>query len=469
MILLKVYNAYFENTIIQMWEYALIPFILIIIFLFSTRIKNLNIKKRPEYKYYVLGLFTKIAGGIALAFIYLNYYGYGDTNAYYDSCYAFTNLFYKNPEHFFTVLLSPADIKYMTYFDNTTGWPLWYLYSDPQTLTIIRLVTPIVLISFKSFVLATIMVAWVSYIGIWKAYLLFCDYFKGMSFQLAIAFLFIPSVIFWGSAILKDTFTLSATCWFVYAFHNLVFVRKKKVLNFVFAAVALYLIISLKPYIFMVLLPSVLMWVFIDRIRRFKNQLVVFLFIPLVYFGSIGGGFVVFSALGSALDEYSLDNILNKAIVTQQDMKKEYYQGSSFDIGTFDASAASIGAVAPKAVVAALYRPFLWEARNPVMFISAVESSLFLLLTLFVLLKVNIRRVIKYIFSNPILLFSVSFSLLFAFSVGLTSSNFGALVRFKIPLLPFFVASLFITLHLYKKQKLERFLKLFPEQDRDKY
>ena len=49
------------------------------------------------------------------------------------------------------------------------------------------------------------------------------------------------------------------------------------------------------------------------------------------------------------------------------------------------------------------------------------------------------------------LVFSVFFSLFFSFSVGLTTSNFGSLVRYKIPAIPFYVASLFIIHYTYKK------------------
>jgi hypothetical protein len=41
-------------------------------------------------------------------------------------------------------------------------------------------------------------------------------------------------------------------------------------------------------------------------------------------------------------------------------------------------------------------------------------------------------------------MFCFSFAIFFAFSVGLTTSNFGSLVRYKIPATPFFMAALFI-------------------------
>jgi hypothetical protein len=41
-------------------------------------------------------------------------------------------------------------------------------------------------------------------------------------------------------------------------------------------------------------------------------------------------------------------------------------------------------------------------------------------------------------------MFSFVFSLFFAFSVGVSIANFGALVRLKIPCIPFFLSSLVI-------------------------
>ena len=67
------------------------------------------------------------------------------------------------------------------------------------------------------------------------------------------------------------------------------------------------------------------------------------------------------------------------------------------------------------------------------------------------LIKLKFFGFFKYINKNSLLLFSVLFSVFFAFSVGLTVANFGSLVRLRIPELPFFVASLFIIQHHYNQ------------------
>ncbi len=50
------------------------------------------------------------------------------------------------------------------------------------------------------------------------------------------------------------------------------------------------------------------------------------------------------------------------------------------------------------------------------------------------------------------------FSIFLAFAIGISTSNFGSLVRYKIPAMPFYVASLFIINH-YNKLRDKRLYK----------
>jgi hypothetical protein len=51
------------------------------------------------------------------------------------------------------------------------------------------------------------------------------------------------------------------------------------------------------------------------------------------------------------------------------------------------------------------------------------------------------------IVKDPNLTFCLVFSIIFAFAVGISSYNFGALSRYKIPCLPFYAAALVILLY----------------------
>jgi len=107
----------------------------------------------------------------------------------------------------------------------------------------------------------------------------------------------------------------------------------------------------------------------------------------------------------------------------------------------------------PAGINVALFRPYIWEIRNAVMAMAAFESLFVLILTLTTIIKTGIIQLLKTIISNPFIQMCVIFSLFFAFAVGFSSYNFGALVRYKIPCIPIYISALFILLHIKEKEK----------------
>jgi len=69
------------------------------------------------------------------------------------------------------------------------------------------------------------------------------------------------------------------------------------------------------------------------------------------------------------------------------------------------------------------------------------------------LFNLGFNYMLKTAFDNSLVVFSLVFSIMFAFMVGLTTANFGALVRYKIPLIPFFLSALFIIISRFNKQR----------------
>ena len=155
------------------------------------------------------------------------------------------------------------------------------------------------------------------------------------------------------------------------------------------------------------------------------------------------------------LGDYSLENVLDKAVLTQMDLKSEHYQGSAYDIGDFEPTIRGIFSKMPAAINAALFRPYIWESYNFTMILSGIENLLMLAFTIYLLIKLKVYNLFRLMFRHRILFFTVYFSLFFSFSVGLTTSNFGSLVRYKIPAIPFYVISLIIISSTYRELKEE--------------
>lgn len=97
--------------------------------------------------------------------------------------------------------------------------------------------------------------------------------------------------------------------------------------------------------------------------------------------------------LGDALGKYSIDKVFETAQVSQSDLKQNYYKGNTFDIGSYEASLAGLLSVSHKAIFATLFRPSILDVRNVVMFVSAIENTLLLILTIYLLFKLRVYKV----------------------------------------------------------------------------
>jgi len=269
--------------------------------------------------------------------------------------------------------------------------------------------------------------------------------------------LFVPSVAFWGSGLTKDAFSFSFALLFIVQFYNLFFIRKFKLYRIFLLLLSAYVIIELKPYIFYAILLSGVVWLGFFYVKLVKNRTLRVFFLPIIM-TTIGIlGTVLFSSVANNIggSYKDVDSMLGKAAIAQKDLKQDYYGGNSFDIGDYDPSVGGAASVTPAAIIAGLYRPFLWEANNLVMILSGLENIILLFLTIFVIFKAGPLFFFKQLNKEPFLIFCFLFSLTMAMGIGLSTSNFGALVRFKIPLIPFFAMGWLFVLDNYKESKLE--------------
>lgn len=426
--------------------YGPIAFMIIVI---MARVRKYKmIKTNPEYKYYTKGLYVKLLGGLSLCLIYSLYYGGGDTVNYFSDGVCMMRLLFEDPTGFFVVMRDGLDISNYFYFNEDTGYPIYF--RDAQTFFVVRIASVFVVLGAGSFIVTTLLFAYVSYSGIWRLYQLFIMEFPELKKQMAIAILFIPSVFFWGSGIMKDTITLSAIGYYSYSFYML-FIRREKITSSIFSIViSAYLILMIKPYIIFALLPGSLIWFVNRQLGTIQNSVIKFLMGPFMFTVALGGGYLLLLNMGNLLGLYSVDKVLERAVITYKDLKSDYYGGNTFDIGEFDATVPSMLSKAPAAINVALFRPYLWESRNIVMILSGVEGLILLFLTIRMIIKLRIIGIFPMLVKNHLLTFSLIFSLFFAFSVGISTSNFGSLVRYRIPALPFFVACLFIMQYFFE-------------------
>ena len=423
------------------------PIYLVIILIVCSRIKSKNIVQFPEYKYFTKGIAFKLLGVSAFVSIYLFYYGGGDTISYFLGSKAVGNLILEDFEKGIAVLLNNSSpYNHFSSFSSVTGWPTRYMWRDPSTFSVSRYSTLFYLLGAKSFIITSFLVSCFSFIGLWKFYRLLNMLYPGNEKGLAYIILFLPSIAFWGSGIMKDSYTVSAACWLTYNFYMVLILRKKVLMNVFFLLINLFIIINIKPYVILSLLPGIILWLNSAYLKKIKNTFLKILILPLISAVILIIGFNIFQNLSSLMGVYGeVDSAIEQAQVIRSDLlRSDQYGSNNYDIGKFDGSFVSLFSVAPNAIFTALFRPFLWEIGSPTMVFSAVENFILILFTLITLIRVSPFWVLRTLFKEPFLLYCLIFSIFFAFGVGIAGTNFGAMVRYKTPLMPFFFTMIYI-------------------------
>jgi hypothetical protein len=324
-------------------------------------------------------------------------------------------------------------------YGNINGNAAYYI-EGVTNATVVRFGLVLNLISFDSFLALSLWSSLYAFIGLWHLYKVFIYFYPTLYKELGIFVLFYPSAIFWSSILMKEPICIGSLGFLVYAITGIFFWQKNILFHTFIAFVCGLLIYLAKPYIIIAFAPALFFWLFLQFNHRIKSLIIRrMLWLLVVIISFFGAQIVVNQLTSSELTKKFSTEAIAESIKQQGENFKITAGGSNFNLGDFDPSPAGMLKMFPNAVNTALFRPYIWEASNPLMLITALESSFLLGVTLIILFrfKFNLFRVFNIIVSEPFVLFSLVFSIIFGGALGLTTFNYGALARYKIPCLPF--------------------------------
>jgi hypothetical protein len=410
-------------------------------------------------RYFFPALNVRIFGALALGFLYQFYYGGGDTfNFHTHGSRHIWEAFMDSPSKGFQLLFTDGSGQGLYKF--TSRIPFFH---DSSSFTIIRIATFFDLFTFSTYSATAICFSLIGFMGSWMLFLTFYQQRPHLAKHIALATLFVPSVFFWGSGLLKDTITLAALGFATYFIRQLFIDRKIKILNMILLLFSLYILYAIKKYIVLCYVPAILAWIYMIIFGGLRSVVVKVLLFPLIVAAIAISGTFAIQQVGKDDPRYALQQLGATAKVTAYDIAYQTGRdaGSTYSLGALDGSFGSLVRLTPQAINVSLFRPYLWEVRNPLMLMSALESLSLILITLYVLFKS--RGYILSALSQPDVAFCLLFSITFAFAVGVSTFNFGTLSRYKIPLLPFYLLAM---IFIYDHAKSERKLR---ELDRTEY
>ena len=380
-----------------------------------------------------------------------------------------TTLFYPEGYNIFKLILrDPANIRWV--FLPGSDFDL-NLVSDPLTagyflgeanFFVIRLVAIFSFFSFGSYFVIQLFFSMIAFSGIWKLFKFFYELYPHLHKQLAIAILYLPTVAFWSSGVLKDPICMGMLGWMTYAIYAGFYKKTNVLVNISIAILAALVLSIVKPYILFAYLPFFILYLVLVNLHIIKNPLVKLISILFIITFSIGGFILMSDRLQKEMGTFAIEKLTESIQVQQKNFIAMADQAeSSFSLGVeYTGSVGSLLRMAPAAINATLFRPYLWESKKISTLLSSLESLTLMLLTLYVLFRVGPYLFFRTILKDPMVMFCFLFSVLFALFIGATTLNFGTLVRYKIPCMPFFV----IALLLINEQK-KKIIKKPPEKE----
>lgn len=431
-------------------DVVLVPLCLLILFIIVRGRAERPANKEIRSLYYK-GFAYKVFFVLAYAFVSEYIFKGGDTGLYYQSVkdlraaladdFGYMNVIAKSSY----IDLDNALAPYF-YYDNYADDFTFNYMRSVSNFSIPRLALIPSLLFFNSYICICLIFGFFAYAGSIRIFKFFYHYYPAYKKELALAAVFVPSVGFWSAGLLKDPITFGAIGFILYGMMN-IFVKKTNLKGSIFwVVVSALLIFNIKVYILLAFILALTIWLFAETNKVIKDDTLRKIFSMLTFGASILIAVLLLNYFTSqeAAQSFKLDTLMEKTEKQRNALESVKVEGNSaFKINTSNPVSLVLGSIG-----ATFFRPFLWEVNTPIALFSAIESFIFLMLTLNFFFKRGVPEFFKNIFNEPRLLMCLVFSIVFAIAVGASTTNFGALSRYKIPCMPFYFIML---LMVYKR------------------
>jgi hypothetical protein len=277
--------------------------------------------------------------------------------------------------------------------------------------------------------------AWLAFWGMFSMYRAFTIAIPdGNRLSYARLLFFLPSMLYWPSSIGKEAWMLFALGLATFGTARLLTGRAWR--GLVVAGIGLYLATLVRPHVAgMAGLGLVAAYLLARPPRRLGAAGPVVKLLALV--ALIGVAVLLLGKTQSYLLNKGIDPADGVNSVLTESARRTGQGGSSFAAPSVVTSPVKL----PLAMVTILFRPFLFEAHNAQVAVTALESTLLLCLT--VSRRRSVWQAIRHPRRRPYVAFVVVYMTVFVVAFS-TVANFGILARERTQLLPFFMVLLAI-------------------------
>ena len=359
-------------------------------------------------------LTMKLLAGIGLGLVYQQYYLTGDTFNFFDQGSMQAHLFKTDPRAYLDFLWNDSDVEWK---------------GAARSAFFVKMVSIIAVLTDGNYWITSLWFSFVSFLASLYLFKMVTRCFEGAKPAAALSFLFFPSVVFWGSGIIKESMGLAALMVLSGVYLKIMMNGVPRWLGFVFAALSFWVVWNLKYYWISVFLPVVCTSLTVQAVSiplnipsRLKLSLWIILF------------FILCQGVSLLHPNFYPDRILQVVIENNQAFVSHSEPHDLIHYQALEATWMSIVVNSPWALVSGLFRPFLWEADTLLKFVVALENGLVLLLFIS-----SFGRLRDFIRSQDrlITLSVIVYVFLLCVFLALSTPNFGSLARYKVGFMPF--------------------------------
>ncbi len=399
-------------------------------------------------KHWFAGAFAiKLIAAFAIWFIYTNHYpdrNKADIFRYYDDAKVFQHLLKDHKAEYFKFFFQnkSSDEEVNVILKYTYNWETHNESSlFGSNRLIIRANMLLNLFSLGSYAVHAIVFSFLAFMGLFWIFRFFYRQLPEHKWLIFLAVFAFPSIVFWSSGVLKESLVfffigLILNCG-SYALKG-----RKTIIRSILVLLALFFLFQTRAIIALILIPIILGYLW----NYWKPQKRSF----LPYFIVL---FVTLSVLTESKKIIGTDfyGVLVEKRLAFEKVAEENNAGSMIMSAQFEADGYSILKSTPIALINSLFRPTPWEAKGILSWMAALENIL-----LFIMLIIMVIYPKPNIENKNLLWFALLFALSNIIVVGLTTPILGAISRYRIIGLLFFLLA-YIQLvdfnKILKKQK----------------
>lgn len=366
-------------------------------------------------------LILKLVAGVCLGLVYTYYYTVADTFVYFEDG---------------EKLASLAHSDLGAYVNHLTGGKkpeaLALSFHEPRARFLAKITSVFCLITANNYWVTSLYFSFFSFLGAWFLVRTIAHRVQGAMTAALVAFLFLPSAVFWSSGVLKESLALGSLYFLSAIVIRIWFGERITLVNYLITAICLWMLWNLKYYYAAIFLPvsvTMLAYKYIvgERLST-SSGLSVLAWLGMFILPSLLVTFLHPNFNPERLLDVIMENYAAYQALSDPEDAVHFYRLRG-DPLTFLLNS-------PWALFSGLFRPLPWETSALIQVPAAIENAI--VLVFFAAACLQYKRYFSSPYLTP-LLATTTYVVLLAILITFSAPNFGTLSRYRTGFNSFFV------------------------------